>query len=75
LVLLGVFDHGAVDDVGESSFQGSESFSFGVSYGESSFHVRFGVGVASDLGDGDAVDCCVGLAVASSVESEPLVVG
>jgi hypothetical protein len=52
---LCVFDHGAVDDVGESSFEGSEGFSFGVAVAESSVHETFRVGMHPDLGDRNAV--------------------
>ncbi len=73
--MLGVGEEGPVDDVGEFSFEESEGFSFGGSGFESSFDERLSVGVDAYLGDGYAVDCGVGLPVAASVESEPLVVG
>jgi len=68
---LGLVEEGSVDDVGEFSFEKSEGFSSGWSCFESSFDKGLSVGVDTELGDGDAVDCSVGLSVAASVESEP----
>ncbi len=73
--MLGVGEQGSVDDVGEFSFEESEGFSFGGSGLEASFRKDLGVGMDTELGDGDAMDCGVGLPVAASVESDPLVVG
>ena len=74
-VVLGVGEEGAVDDVGELAFEGSDGFGFGVAVGEALFQVGLGVGVAADLGDGDAVEGGVDLTVATPVQSEPLRVG
>ena len=50
---LCVFDHGAVDDVGESPFEGADGFAFGVAGVETSGYERLRVGMVSGLGDGD----------------------
>ena len=53
--LLGVCEEGPVDDVGEFAFEESEGFSFGGAGLEAPGDERFGVGVDTYLGDGDAV--------------------
>jgi hypothetical protein len=70
-VVSGVFEHGAVDDVGESPFEGSECFFLGVAASKSPGDEGLGVGMATELGDGDPMDGGVGLAVPSPGQSEP----
>ena len=73
--LLGVVEEGSVDDVGEFPFEEAEGFSSGGSGFDSSCDEGLGVGVDAELGDGDPVDCGVGLSVASPVEPVSAVVG
>ncbi len=67
----GVGEHGAVDDVGEASFQRSDGLFLRVPGVESALDERFGVRVAADLGDGDPMKRCVDLPVPTPVEPEP----
>ena len=59
----------AVDDVGEVALGCSAGLAAGFAFGAFPFEVGAGVGVDADLGDGDAVDCGVELAVAAAVEA------
>jgi hypothetical protein len=52
----------------QSALEGAECFGLGVAPGGSPFEVGGGVGVASLLGDGDAVDGGVELPVASACQ-------
>jgi hypothetical protein len=71
---LCVCGHGAVYDVAEASFVGSDGLAFGVTGCETAGYELLGGGVDPDLGDGDAVESGVALAVSSSVEADPFVV-
>ena len=62
---------GSVDHVGEFAFEESEGFSFGRAGFDASFDERVDVG----LGDRDAVEGGVGLAVSFAVDPEPVGVG
>ncbi len=73
--LLGVGEEGSVDDVCEFAFEESEGFSFGGSGFAASFDEGLGVGVDTELGDGDPVERGVGLTVAATVQTVPFVVG
>ena len=73
--LLGVGEEGSVDDVGEFSFEQSEGFSSCGSGFDSSSDEGLSVGMDTELGDGDPVDCGVGLSVAAPVEPVFAVVG
>jgi hypothetical protein len=67
--VLGVGSEGSVDDVGESAFERPEGLGGGIAAGDASIAERLGVGVVSELGDGDAVDGGVELAVACARET------
>lgn len=71
---VGVVEERAVDDVGEASSQSSYRFGAGVARFLASLQVGAGVRVVVGLRDGDAVQGCVELPVASAGESVPLAV-
>jgi hypothetical protein len=62
-----VVEQGAVDDVGQAAAQGSDRFSFRIVV-HAFLQVSAGFGVVAGLGDGDAVQRGVELAVAAAVE-------
>jgi hypothetical protein len=60
----------AVDDVGESAAQQAERFGFGVALSDAFSDVVAALGPGAGLGEGDAVQRGVDLAVAAAVEAE-----
>lgn len=66
---LGVGDQGPVDDVGESPFEGAHGLLPGVLGVFPALEVGPGVGVPVGLGQGDAVDGAVQLAVPDPAEA------
>jgi hypothetical protein len=71
----GVGAQGAVDDVGEMSFEHAEGFESAVTGGSAAGEQGSGVGVAAGLGEGDAVQGGVELSVAGAAESVAGAVG
>lgn len=71
---LCVFDHGSVDDVGESPIEDAECLSFGLAAGHVSGDEFLGWRVDPELGYCDSVDGSIGLGVAAPVETKPRVV-
>ena len=72
---MGVGEECSVDDVGESAFECSDGFFVGVAVGGSPVKEAARWGVVAGLGEGDAVDGSVELAVAGSAEAVPVGVG
>ena len=70
--LGGVFvdEQGAVDDVGESAAEESQRFGLGVALSDAFGDVVASWGPGAGLGEGDAVQGGVDLAVAAAVEAE-----
>ncbi len=62
------------DSSGDESFEASGCFSFGLALAGSHVHVCLGLGAASLTGDRDEVKRPVEFAIASSVESVPVLV-
>jgi hypothetical protein len=65
----GVEEQCSVDDVGELSFERPTRLGGCVAHRLSSFHVGAGALVAASLGDSDAVDRSIELAVASPAQA------
>ncbi len=65
---MGVGDEGAVDDVGEASFEDAECFEAAVAVGASAGDQGSRAGVVVGLGERDAVEGGVELAVAAAAE-------
>ena len=62
-----------VDGAGELSFEAAEGFAVALAFGLFAFEVGAGGWVDAALGDGDAVEGAVELAVAAAVEAVALV--
>ena len=68
-----VDEQGAVDDVGESAAEEAQRFGLGVALSEAFGDVVASWGPGAGLGEGDAVQRGVDLAVAAAVEAERVV--
>lgn len=58
----------SVDDIGEAPFEDSDGLELGVADSSTASEERDGLRVVVGLGDGDAVDCGVELAVADAAQ-------